>query len=124
MRRSIQVADRTAMLRALNHSADALDSPGITNDPLTSRSGLRRQRSINQGILYMREPIDRASSRYEISNRRVFVMKFSQQCTHALVKLKSNNLNNIVEFCKTFFISCSFKLFFQFFFSFLRVFFS
>lgn len=37
---------------ALNHSADALDSPGITNDPLTSRTGLRWQQSINQGILY------------------------------------------------------------------------
>jgi len=30
--------------RALNHSADAVGSPGITNDPLTSRSGLPRRR--------------------------------------------------------------------------------
>lgn len=81
--------------RALNHSADALDSLGITNDPLTSRSGLRRRRSINQGILYTIER--RASDRREISNcnpSRVFVAKTrSWWCSCALVKPKSNNFD-------------------------------
>lgn len=94
---------------ALNHSADALDSLGITNDPLTSRSGLRRRQSINQGILYA---IDwRRSDRCEISNCQVFVAKSDNAFA-----LESNNYYrslHISELCETYFASSLSKSFFS-----------